>query len=148
MEGMSTQDILNGQDLSTANVDDLLAAMKTEEPAPAAQAPVAEEKPKPKRGRPKKVVEPIEEIPNLEEMIAAEAAAESSGEAVPAAEIPTEAPVAEAVPAVEIPAEAPAEAVPEEAPVDMDAMMAAMAAAGTISYFAQNSPASAGLFLT
>ena len=27
MEGMSTQDILNGQDLSTANVDDLLAAM-------------------------------------------------------------------------------------------------------------------------
>ena len=33
MEGMSTQDILNGQDLSTANVDDLLAAMGANEAA-------------------------------------------------------------------------------------------------------------------
>ncbi len=49
MEGMSTQDILNGQDLSTANVDDLLAAMSAGE----AQAAPAEEAPKPKRGRKK-----------------------------------------------------------------------------------------------
>ena len=28
MEGMSTQDLLNGQDLSTANVDDLLAGVE------------------------------------------------------------------------------------------------------------------------
>ena len=50
MEGMSTQDILNGQDLSTANVDDLLAAMGANE---AAQAAPVEEAPKPKRGRKK-----------------------------------------------------------------------------------------------
>ena len=30
MEGMNTQDMLGGQDLSTANVDDLIAAMKAE----------------------------------------------------------------------------------------------------------------------
>ena len=35
MDGMSTQDILNGQDLSTANVDDLLAAMGASEAATA-----------------------------------------------------------------------------------------------------------------
>ena len=39
MEGMSTQEMINGQDLSTANVDDLLAAMKAEE---AAAAPAEE----------------------------------------------------------------------------------------------------------
>ena len=53
MEGMSTQDILNGQDLSTANVDDLLAAMGANE-APVEAAPV-EEAPKPKRGRKKQI---------------------------------------------------------------------------------------------
>ena len=48
MEGMSTQDILNGQDLSTANVDDLLAAMAAGEAsqgqatAPAPEEPVEE----------------------------------------------------------------------------------------------------------
>ena len=67
MEGMSTQEILNGQDLSTANVDDLLAAMAAGE----AQATPAEEAPKPKRGR-KKAAEPapIEDLPNLDEIMA------------------------------------------------------------------------------
>ena len=43
MDGMSTQDLLNGQDLSTANVDDLLAAMGANEAAQA--APVEEAAP-------------------------------------------------------------------------------------------------------
>ena len=64
MEGMSTQDILNGQDLSTANVDDLLAAMSAGE----AEAAPAEEAQKPKRGRKKAAAAepaPIEDLPNL-----------------------------------------------------------------------------------
>ena len=64
MDGMSTQDLLNGQDLSTANVDDLLAAMKQEESS-GEPAPVQEEAPKPKRGRPKKEAEPIPDLPDL-----------------------------------------------------------------------------------
>ena len=59
MDGMSTQDILNGQDLSTANVDDLLAAMKASEAAaePAPAEPEAEA-PKPKKSRKKAEPEP------------------------------------------------------------------------------------------
>ena len=45
MEGMSTQDILNGQDLSTANVDDLLAAMGANEAASAEAAPEEDDPP-------------------------------------------------------------------------------------------------------
>ena len=70
MEGMSTQDILNGQDLSTANMDDFLAAMGANEAASAEAAP--EEAPKPKRGRKKaSEKEPIKDLPNLDEILAA-----------------------------------------------------------------------------
>ena len=112
MDGMSTQDLLNGQDLSTANVDDLLAAMKQEEgPAPA--APV--EEPKPKRGRKKTAEpEPIADLPNLDEMIAKEAAADAA--ALAAAEAPVD-------PDAMLAAMASAESA-----ADVDAAMAAMAA--------------------
>ncbi len=77
MEGMSTQDILNGQDLSTANVDDLLAAMKAEEkPAtPVAEASVQE---MPKSSRKKAELEPIADIPDLEAMLAGKETFEDS----------------------------------------------------------------------
>ena len=136
MEGMSTQEMINGQDLSTANVDDLLAAMAAETPAP---EPAPAEAPKPKRGRPKKTApEPAPDLPDLEAMLAetkAEAAASSPAEIA-------EADALAAAAAVEMPAEEPApeialeetvaETTAEEAPVqDTEALMAAMAAAET-----------------
>ena len=74
MDGMSTQDLLNGQDLSTANVDDLLAAMKQGEPS-AEAAPVVEE-PKPAPEHKKTAAEPLADLPNVEDLIAAEQAAQ------------------------------------------------------------------------
>ena len=115
MDGMSTQDILNGQDISTANVDDLLAAMAQVEGA--AAAPV--EEPKPKKTR-KKAAEPeaIAPIPNLDEILA------SSGAegAAPAEDGPVD---IDAIMAAMNAVDAQQTA---DAPVDVDAMMAAMMA--------------------
>ena len=111
MDGMSTQDILNGQDLSTANVDDLLAAMSAGEAAPEA---ASEEAPKPKRGRKKAAPEPIQDIPNLEDIMAA-SAEESAPSPAETAEADAMAAAMAAI-AAEAPAEAPVEAPAEEAP--------------------------------
>ncbi|SEG45212.1 hypothetical protein SAMN02910276_03008, partial [Butyrivibrio sp. Su6] len=105
MEGMNTQDMLGGQDLSTANVDDLIAAMKAEEGAAVQEQ--AAEAPTPKKPRKKVEKEPVQDIPDLEAMLAAneqEVTAEAPVE-VPAAEVPVEMPVAETA---EMPAEMPA----------------------------------------
>ena len=78
MEGMSTQELLNGQDLSTANVDDLLAAMKQEELA--AEPAPEPEPPKPKRGTKKAEPEPIADLPDLESILEQTAKAEGPGD--------------------------------------------------------------------
>ena len=90
MDGMSTQELLKGQDLSSANVDDLLAALRQEEGRPV-ESPV-DEIIRHEHSNTKAESGPITDLPDLDAILAASHEAEKveMEQAAAAVETPAE----------------------------------------------------------
>ena len=90
MDGMSTQELLKGQDLSSANVDDLLAALRQEEGRPV-ESPV-DEIIRHEHSNTKAESGPITDLPDLDAILAASHEAEKAEmeQAAAAVETPAE----------------------------------------------------------